>query len=149
MQALPEKERRSKVNEYLDLMELSGFERHYPSQLSQGMQQRVSLARAYANEPEILLMDEPFASLDAQTAMRMRELLLRIWSERRKTIVFVTHDIDEAIHLADRVLLMTSRPGRIKKEFLIELSRPRSWEFYSDSRYTELRSAMRSALLNE
>ena len=149
LQSLPQEERRSVVREYLELMELRGFERLYPSQLSQGMQQRVGLARAYANQPEVLLMDEPFASLDAQTAMRMRELLLRIWNGRRRTVIFVTHDIDEAIQLADRVAIMTPRPGRVKREFLIDLPRPRSADFFSNPKYNQLRITMRSELVNE
>jgi len=149
LQILSSEERRTIIAEYLELMELTGFERSYPFQLSQGMQQRVGLARAYANDPEILLMDEPFASLDAQTGLRMRELLLRIWNGKQKTIVFVTHDIDEAIQLGDRVVIMTRRPGRIRKEVLIDLPRPRPKDFFLDSKYAQLRATMRSVLLDE
>lgn len=146
LQKLPRGARQTVLDEYVDLMELSGFEDCYPSELSEGMQQRVGIARAYANEPEILLMDEPFASLDGQTCVKMREMLLRIWGAKRKTVMFVTHDIDEAIQLADRVVLLTRRPGRVKEEFLVELPRPRSRDFFSDSRYTELRARMLVAL---
>ena len=111
---------------------LNGFERHYPRQLSGGMQQRVGLARALAVNPDILLMDEPFASVDAQTRRLLQDELLRIHTVTRKTIVFVTHDIDEAVRLGDRVLLMTPRPGRIADDVAIELPRPRPLDLDSD-----------------
>ena len=104
----------------------TGFEDAYPKQLSGGMMQRVALARALANDPEILLMDEPFGALDSQTRSLMQELLLRIWEQAHKTVLFVTHDIDEAILLGDRVYVMTARPGRIKEIVAIDIARPRS-----------------------
>jgi NitT/TauT family transport system ATP-binding protein len=104
---------------------LGGFEKHYPHELSGGMRQRVNLARALNAEPEILLLDEPFASLDAQTREIMQAELLRIAHETRKTAIFVTHQIDEAVYLSDRVLVFTVRPGRLKEEVRIDLPRPR------------------------
>jgi NitT/TauT family transport system ATP-binding protein len=109
----------------ITLVGLSGFEKHYPHELSGGMRQRVNLARALAIEPGVLLMDEPFASLDAQTREIMQTELLRIWRETKKTVVFVTHQIDEAVFLSDRVFVLTVRPGRIKEEIAIDLPRPR------------------------
>ena len=105
---------------------LEGFERAYPKQLSGGMMQRVALARALANDPAILLMDEPFGALDSQTRSLMQELLLNIWEHAHKTVLFITHDIDEAILLGDRVYVMTARPGRIKEEVAVEIARPRT-----------------------
>ena len=111
-----------------DLMEqvgLKGFEDAYPEQLSGGMRQRAALARALANDPEILLMDEPFGALDSQTRQLMQELLLTVWARDRKTVLFITHDIDEAIFLADTVHVMTARPGRIKRSLSVDIPRPR------------------------
>lgn len=112
----------------IDLVGLHGFERSYPHELSGGMRQRVNLARAFAVDPEVLLMDEPFGSLDAQTRELMQQELLRIWQTRRKTVVFVTHQIEEAVYLSDRVFLMTRRPGRIGEELTVDLPRPRGLE---------------------
>jgi NitT/TauT family transport system ATP-binding protein len=145
MQGMPENQRQQIVSNYLSLMKLEEFADSYPFMLSAGMQQRVGIARAYANNPDILLMDEPFGSLDAQTATRMRELLLQVWSENRKTVIFITHDIEEAIRLGDRVLVFSSRPGRVKDSFNIELPRPRI--NHSDSAYLELRNRITSCLL--
>jgi NitT/TauT family transport system ATP-binding protein len=110
---------------YVDLVGLHGFEKHYPHELSGGMRQRVNLARALNAEPEVLLLDEPFASLDAQTREIMQSELLRITAQARKTAIFVTHQIDEAVYLSDRVLVFTVRPGRLKEEVRIDLPRPR------------------------
>jgi NitT/TauT family transport system ATP-binding protein len=111
--------------DFLRLVGLSGFPKHYPHELSGGMRQRVNLARALTAAPDVLLMDEPFASLDAQTREIMQFELLRVWSEAKKTVIFVTHQIDEAVYLSDRVLVFTVRPGRLKEEVAIDLPRPR------------------------
>ncbi|HTC05721.1 MAG TPA: ABC transporter ATP-binding protein [Xanthobacteraceae bacterium] len=134
---------RERVGHYLDLVGLAGFEQHYPYQLSGGMQQRVGLVRALAIDPKILLMDEPFASLDAQTREILQEELLRIMErlEERKTMVFITHSIDEAILLGDRIAVMTARPGRIKEIIDLPFGRPRDVEaIRADPRYAELRA---------
>ena len=119
-------ERAAVARRFIAEVGLEGFERAYPKQLSGGMMQRVALARALANDPDILLMDEPFGALDSQTRSLMQELLLKIWEHSHKTVLFITHDIDEAILLGDRVHVMTARPGRIKAEVAIDIPRPRS-----------------------
>jgi NitT/TauT family transport system ATP-binding protein len=116
---------RQRTVELLKLIGLEGFENYYPRQLSGGMRQRVNLARALAIDPEILLMDEPFSSLDAQTREIMQTELMRIWEKGRKTVLFVTHQIDEAVFLSDRVLVFARRPGRLRESVVIELARPR------------------------
>jgi NitT/TauT family transport system ATP-binding protein len=113
------------VNHFMKLAGLDRFADAYPHQLSGGMKQRASVARAFSNDPEILLMDEPFAALDEQNKALLQEELLRIWSETRKTVIFITHSIDEALVLGDRVLVMSARPGRLKAEFKIDFPRPR------------------------
>lgn len=136
----PEDEIAASIPRYIDLMGLRGFERSYPYQLSGGMQQRVGLARALAVDPTVLLMDEPFGSLDAQTRELMQEELLRLWRIQPKTLVFVTHSIDEAIILGDRVALMSSRPGSIREILGVEITRPRDPEVVRGlSRYHDLR----------
>ena len=113
------------VGKYLQMMNLSDFRNHYPAELSGGMKQRVALARVLAFDPKVLLMDEPFGSLDAQTRETMQEELIKLWERTRKTIVFVTHDIEEAVFLGDRVVVLTARPARIREEVRIDLPRPR------------------------
>jgi len=121
---------------------LSGFEAHYPKQLSGGMQQRVALARALANDPKILLLDEPFGALDNQTRALMQELLLSIWELHRKTVLFVTHDIDEAIFMANRCVVFSARPGRIKNELAIDLPYPRHYTVKTTARFSELKAVV-------
>ena len=128
MKGVPKAERQEKVRYYLRLVHLAKFEKSYIHQLSGGMRQRVAIARALATEPDVLLMDEPFAALDAQTRDLLHDELERIWSETGRTIIFVTHNVREAVRLGDRVVLLTFRPGRVKTEFPVELPRPRSLE---------------------
>jgi NitT/TauT family transport system ATP-binding protein len=110
---------------FIDLVGLTGFENSHPNQLSGGMKQRVGIARALASNPEILLMDEPFGALDAQTRNLMQKELLRIWEETKKTVIFVTHSVDEAVYLSDRIVVMTGRPGKVKEIYKVSLPRPR------------------------
>ena len=119
---------------------LTGFESHFPKQLSGGMQQRVALARALANDPKILLLDEPFGALDHQTRALMQELLLSIWELHRKTVLFVTHDIDEAIFIANRCVVFSARPGRIKNELAIDLPYPRHYTVKTTPRFSQLKA---------
>jgi NitT/TauT family transport system ATP-binding protein len=126
------------ARKYLDLVGLTGFENHYPHQLSGGMQQRVNLARALAVNPRILLMDEPFAALDAQTRSFMQLELLRIWTQTRKTVIFVTHMIAEAVLLSDRVIVFSHRPGTIRAECNVSLPRPRDMDTKSSPQFLDL-----------
>lgn len=120
------KERQMRAQKYIDLVGLTGFEKSFPVQLSGGMKQRVGIARAYCNEPEVMLMDEPFGALDAQTRYMMQEELQRIWSVEKRTVIFVTNNIEEALYLADRIIVLTNCPATVKKEYVIDLPRPRS-----------------------
>lgn len=126
------REREELARQYVDMVGLSAFCDQYPNQISGGMKQRVGLARALALQPEILLMDEPFGALDAQTRMVMQEEILHIWEQTRTTIVFVTHSLEEAILLSDRIVVLTARPGRVKEILKVNLSRPRSAEIRAD-----------------
>ncbi len=139
---VPEGERREIVAHYVDRMGLTGFERHWPKQLSGGMQQRTAIARALANDPAILLLDEPFGALDNQTRGLMQELLLGIWERDRKTVLFVTHDIEEAIFLASRCLVMSARPGRIKADVAVDLPHPRGYRVKTTPAFTELKERL-------
>ena len=118
-------ERRRIAQKYIDLVGLQGFEKSYPNELSGGMKQRVGIARAYTNNPEILLMDEPFGQLDAQTRYAMEEEIQRIWQQEKRTVIFVTNNIEEAVYLGDRIVLLTKCPARIKEIYSIDLPRPR------------------------
>jgi NitT/TauT family transport system ATP-binding protein len=128
------------VEKHLEIIGLTDFRNHYPAELSGGMKQRVALARVLAFDPEVLLMDEPFGALDAQTRETMQEELTRLWERTGKTIVFVTHDIDEAVYLGDRVVVLTARPGRIREEVKIDLPRPRGLEIKKSAQCHEYRN---------
>ncbi|MBI2525763.1 MAG: ABC transporter ATP-binding protein [Candidatus Rokubacteria bacterium] len=137
---VPAAERRVITDHYLRIVGLEGFENRYPHELSGGMQQRVGIARALANQPPVLLMDEPFASVDALTRMNLQEAVDRIWSDQRTTVVFVTHSVDEAVFMADRVVVFTPRPGRVGRIFTVEIPRPRLWAALEpDRHFNELR----------
>ena len=150
MAGAPAKQYAAQAERYVQLMGLTGFEKHYPYELSGGMQQRVALARAWISEPELFLMDEPFGALDAQTRLMMQELLLRVWERSRTTVMFVTHDIDEALFLADRIFIMTARPGRIKEHLVVDFERPRNYEtIIFDERYIKLKQRVLQVIRGE
>lgn len=129
-------ERRKRAQHYIDLVGLQGFEKSFPVKLSGGMKQRVGIARAYCNEPVVMMMDEPFGHLDAQTRYLMQEDLTKIWQKEKRTIIFVTNNIEEALYLADRILVLTNCPTKVKAEYQIELPRPRD---YTDPKFLKLR----------
>ena len=139
-QNFPREEIKEIVEKYLVMMGLADFRNHYPAELSGGMKQRVALARVLAFDPKVLLMDEPFGALDAQTRELMQEEVTRLWERTRKTIVFVTHDIEEAVYLGDRVVVMSARPGRIREEVTIDLPRPRALEIKKSIQCHEYRN---------
>ncbi len=143
------KERREVADEHLSLVGLESFADAYPRQLSGGMKQRVAIARALSYKPSILLMDEPFGALDAQTRLLMQELLTRVWESHRLTVLFVTHDVEEAVYLSDRVFVMTNRPGRLKDEVRIDLPRPRTIELQETSEFLELRRSILASIREE
>lgn len=144
---VPKASRRATCQRYIDLVGLTGFESHFPHQLSGGMQQRTALARALSKQPRVLLLDEPFGHLDEQTREALQEELLRIWSELRMTVIFVTHTVDEAIVLADRILVFSHRPGRLREEIKVTLPRPRQVaEAESTPEFLRLRAAIRRLL---
>ena len=141
--------RRERALDLVKLMGLEGFHDHYPHELSGGMKQRVGLARALATEPEVLLMDEPFAALDAQTRDLMQAELLQIWERTKKTVLFVTHSIEEAAYLSDRVVVMTARPGRMKRVIKIDLPRPRDYEMRLTPEFNDIKAQIWSTLKDE
>ena len=126
LKGMPKQERYDRAKQYIELVGLVRFESRYPHELSGGMKQRVAIARALVNNPRALLMDEPFGALDAQTRNIMQSELLKIWGEEKKTVVFVTHSVDEAIYLADRIVIMSARPGKIKDVIEVDIARPRN-----------------------
>ena len=136
-QGIDGKAERERALKFIKLVGLSGFEDHYPHELSGGMQQRCNLARALTVDPQILIMDEPFASLDAQTREIMQLELLRIWTEAKKTVIFITHQISEAIYLADRVIIFGARPGKVKDVLKIDIPRPRPLAVKRDKKFLD------------
>ena len=146
MKNIRREERKSIVKDYINLVGLAGFERRYPHQLSGGMRQRVSIARALAVDPQVLLMDEPFAALDAQNRSLMQQEMVRIWERARKTCLLVTHSIDEAITLSDRILVMTRRPGTIKADLMVDLPRPRRED---DPKVIALKRQIKELIIDE
>jgi len=139
MKRMPKRERREIARRYINLVALQGFEKSYPKALSGGMKQRVSIARALANDPEVMLFDEPFAALDAMTRQVLQEQLLHIHETQEKTIVFVTHSIDEALMLSSRIVIMSARPGRIRQDIVNNLPKPRDASVQLSERYMELK----------
>jgi NitT/TauT family transport system ATP-binding protein len=131
---------------YIDAVGLCGFEGHYPNQLSGGMKQRVAIARAMANDPEVLLMDEPFGALDSQTRTAMQQLLLDVWEKDSKTVLFVTHDIEEALYLADVVDVMSARPGRFIDKIVVDLPRPRCYDIIATPEFVRLKKKIHDNL---
>jgi ABC-type nitrate/sulfonate/bicarbonate transport system ATPase subunit len=139
---LPRAQQLEIADAFLAKVGLKGFENHYPKQLSGGMQQRVAIARALANDPRMLLMDEPFGALDHQTRELMQELLLGIWEQERKTVLFVTHDIDEAVFMGSRVVVMSARPGRIKLDRRVDIPHPRHYSVKTTPAFAELKAEL-------
>jgi NitT/TauT family transport system ATP-binding protein len=146
---LPKGQARAVAKRFVEMVGLEGFAEYYPLELSGGMQQRVNLARALAVDPEILLLDEPFAALDAQTRETMQHELLRIWNQTRKTAVFITHDIVEAVYLADRVIVFTARPGRVKEILKVDIPRPRDLRVKRDPRFVEIETRIWESIREE
>lgn len=143
VRGISKKERQERARHYIELVGLQSFENSFPNQLSGGMQQRVGIARAYCNEPDVLFMDEPFGHLDAQTRYLMQEDLIRIWEKEKRTVVFVTNNIEEAIYLADRIVVLTNCPTTVKTEYKIDLPRPRD---YVDAKFLKLREEISSVV---
>ncbi|CAM3539561.1 ABC transporter ATP-binding protein [Paracidovorax anthurii] len=146
---MPEALQKERCGHFIARVGLRGFENHYPKQLSGGMQQRTAIARALANDPRILLMDEPFGALDNQTRVLMQELLLGIWEAERKTVLFVTHDIDEAIFMANRVAVFSARPGRIKTELAVDLPHPRHYTVKTTPAFMDLKARLTEEIRTE
>ncbi|MFO1265780.1 MAG: ABC transporter ATP-binding protein [Rubrivivax sp.] len=139
---LPRAQQLEIAHGFLAKVGLKGFDKHYPKQLSGGMQQRTAIARALANDPRMLLMDEPFGALDHQTRELMQELLLGIWEEQKKTVLFVTHDIDEAVFMGSRVVVMSARPGRIKLDRRVDIAHPRHYSVKTTPAFAELKAEL-------
>ncbi len=139
---MPAAQQQEVARHWIDKVGLAGFERHYPKMLSGGMQQRTAIARALANDPKILLLDEPFGALDNQTRSLMQELLLAIWEAERKTVLFVTHDIEEAIFMASRVVVMSARPGRIKADVAVGIPHPRRYTVKTTPEFSALKAQL-------
>jgi ABC-type nitrate/sulfonate/bicarbonate transport system ATPase subunit len=139
---ISQRERNDIARQWLEKVGLTSFANHFPKQLSGGMQQRTAIARALANDPKILLLDEPFGALDNQTRALMQELLLGIWERERKTVIFVTHDIEEAIFLASRVVVMSARPGRIKADIPVDLPHPRHYTIKTSPAFSDLKARL-------
>ena len=148
-QGQPAAEYRRRAAQILEQVGLRGFEASYPAELSGGMRQRVGIARVLIMQPQVLLMDEPFGSLDAQTRMLMQELLLQVWERHHQTVLFITHDIEEALLLADRVCVMTARPGRIKKSIDVRIPRPRAIEVTTSPEFNALRREVLALIREE
>ena len=127
MKHMPKAERQKKAQHFIDLVGLTGFENAFPIKLSGGMRQRVGIARAYCNDPKVLLMDEPFGHLDAQTRYSMQDAIQEIWSKEKRTVIFITNNIEEAVFLADRIVLLTNCPTNVKREIVVDLPRPRNY----------------------
>lgn len=149
MKKTPKEEAAKIARKYIEAVGLKGFENSYPKELSGGMKQRVAIARAYAANPEVLLLDEPFGALDAQTRVQLQTELLNTWDQEKKTCFFITHDVDEAIILAQRVIIMSARPGRIKRIVDIDISYPRTQETKSDPHFLELKAEIWNEVYQE
>jgi NitT/TauT family transport system ATP-binding protein len=146
---MPEAGRRKIAQDWCARVGLTGFERHYPKQLSGGMQQRTAIARVLANDPKIMLLDEPFGALDNQTRSLMQEMLLEIWQRDTKTVLFVTHDIEESIFLASRVVVMSARPGRIKADVAVDLPYPRHYTIKTSPEFSALKARLTEEIRSE
>lgn len=146
---LSTREKDNLVTHFIEEVGLKGFENAYPHELSGGMKQRVAIARALVYKPQILLMDEPFGALDSQTRGMMQELLLRVWEKHKTTVLFITHDVEEAILLSDRVIVMSSRPGRIKLERQIDITRPRNYETTTSTEFVTIKRELLESIRQE
>ena len=149
MKKVPKDEAEAIARKYIKSVGLEGFEKSFPKELSGGMKQRVAIARAYAANPEVLLLDEPFGALDAQTRVQLQTELLETWEKEKKTCFFITHDVDEAVILAQRVIIMSARPGRIKKIVDIDIPYPRTQATKTDPRFLELKSEIWNQVYQE